>query len=249
MNKNLKILLLSIFAFVLFSAYQQDKTITIYLVGDSTMADKDSTKYPENGWGTPFKWFFSKDIKIENHAKNGKSTKSFLNEGRWNKIKETLKEGDYVFIQFGHNDEIPTKKSATTPKEFEENLTLYISETRALKATPILLTSVSRRSFENDLLIDTHKEYANITREVAKATNTSIIDVTTSSMQLLNQLGPERSKDLFLHLEPLQNPNYPKGVVDNTHFNEFGARRIAELVVNELKKLDIPLKEFIGYKR
>lgn len=248
MSKNLKILLLSIFTFVLFSAYKQDKTITIYLVGDSTMADKDSTKYPETGWGTPFKWFFSKNIEIENHARNGKSTKSFLNEGRWDKIKETLKEGDYVFIQFGHNDEIPTKKSATTPEEFKANLIRYINETRQLKATPILLTSVARRSFENDILIDTHEQYANITKEVAKTTNTSLIDVSQSSMQLLSQLGSERSKDLFLQLAPLQNPNYPKGVIDNTHFNEFGARRIAELIVNELKTLDIPLKDFIGYK-
>src|SRR5690606_13911294 len=121
------------------------KKIKIYLIGDSTIAEKTRNKFPETGWGVPFTWFFNANAKVDNRAKNGRSTQSFLDEGRWAQVLATLKADDYVLIQFGHNDEIPTKKTATTPEKFVENLRKYVQETRNKQALPVLITPVARR--------------------------------------------------------------------------------------------------------
>ena len=148
----------------------------------------------------------------------------------------TLAEGDYVFMQFGHTDEIPTKKTATTPAEFKANLEKYISDTRSRKATPVLLTSVARRKFDsNGNIVDTHKQYADITRATAKEQNVVLLDIDLSSRALLQQMGPLASQYLFNHLKPGEHPNYPEGKIDDTHFSELGARKIAELVYAEMK--------------
>ncbi|XOV92557.1 MAG: rhamnogalacturonan acetylesterase [Bacteroidota bacterium] len=226
-------------------AFPQEKEIVVYLVGDSTCADKSPQAFPEMGWGTPFKTFFNDSVRIENRAVNGRSTKSFINEGRWSKIIGTLKAGDYVFIQFGHNDEVPTKATATKPDEFKNNLRRYVDETRAKNAIPILLTSVTRRSFENGVLKDTHMEYMELTKGIAKEMDVPLIDVNKKSMDLLNEWGEEKSQLLYHHLEPGEHPNYPNGRVDNTHFNELGARKMAQLVLKGIQELDLALKEQI----
>ena len=157
-----------------------------------------------------------------------------------------MAEGDYVFIQFGHNDEVPTKKTATTPEEFKTNLIKYITETSNKKAIPVLLTSVARRKFDAaGILESTHEAYSTITRAVAKETNVLFIDVDKKSQVLLQQMGVESSSYLFNHLKPGEHPNYPDGVEDNTHFKEYGARRIAELVLAEIKTLKPELAERI----
>jgi lysophospholipase L1-like esterase len=218
-------------------------TITIYLVGDSTCADKSPDAFPEMGWGTPFKTFFNENLKIENRAKNGRSTKSFIQEGRWGEILETLKKGDYVFIQFGHNDEVQTKKTATKPNEFQGYLRQYVNETRKKGANPVLLTPVSRRSFENGKLKDTHAQYAQLLRDVAVEMDVPMIDMTEKSMKLLNDWGVANSQLLFHHLKPGEHPNYPNGREDNTHFNELGARKMAQLVLDGIEELNLDILE------
>ena len=219
--------------------HPQEKTI-IYLIGDSTCADKDADAFPEMGWGTPFKTFFDESVLVENRAKNGRSTKSFIEEGRWDDMLNTLKENDYVFIQFGHNDEVPSKVDRyTTPEEFKINLSRFINDTRKKKANPILLTPVSRRSFENGELKDTHQEYAQLTRGVAKELDVPVIDMTQKSMELISEWGVKNSQLLFNHLEPGEHPNYPNGRTDNTHFNELGARKIAQLVLDGIEELKL----------
>lgn len=223
----------------------QDQT-TIYLIGDSTCADKDADAFPEMGWGTPFKTFFNEEITIENRARNGRSTKSFMEEGRWDDVLETLTAGDFVFIQFGHNDEVPSKVGRyTTPAEFQKNLKKYVTDTRAKKASPVLLTPVTRRSFENGKLTDTHQEYAQLVRDVAAEMDVPLIDMTQMSMDLVREWGVERSQLLFHHLEPGEHPNYPHGKEDNTHFNELGARKMAQLVLDGVQELALPLAEKI----
>lgn len=216
------------------------------MVGDSTMSIKSVSKYPEAGWGMPFAYFFDESVVVDNRAQNGKSTKSFINEGRWKSVTDSLKKGDYVFIQFGHNDEVITKKNYTTEDEFKTNLEKYVSETLNKGAFPVLLTPVARRSFdENERVKESHPVYSGIVRRVANAKNVPLVDLDLKSMALMQEMGVENSKLLFNQLLPGQHPNYPNGVNDNTHFNEYGARRIAELVLSELKKLNLELVDRI----
>jgi lysophospholipase L1-like esterase len=219
------------------------RNIKVYLIGDSTMSIKEVRAYPETGWGMPFAYFFDATVSVDNRAKNGRSTKTFLNEGLWQSVAEDLKEGDYVFIQFGHNDEVKEKTDRyTTPEEYKTNLARFVSETRAKKAIPILLTPVIRRKFDTSgHIVETHEIYSNLVRSVAKEQNVPLIDLDKKSQALLQQYGEENSKLLFDWLEPGEHPNYPEGRQDNTHFNEVGARKIAELVLEEMKALHLEL--------
>ncbi|HRX93538.1 MAG TPA: rhamnogalacturonan acetylesterase, partial [Chitinophagaceae bacterium] len=212
-----------------------------------TMSIKETKAYPETGWGMPFAYFWDSSVTIVNLAKNGRSTKTFISEGLWKSIMDDANEGDYVIIQFGHNDESVEKKERyATPDTFKMNLTRFIKETRNKKAIPILFTPVSRRKFDKDgNAVETHKEYSALTREVAKEQNVLFVDLDEKSRALYQQFGEQNSKLLFLQLQPGEHPNYPDGKIDNTHFNELGARLIAQLVLKELKDLNIELKERI----
>ena len=214
------------------------KQITIWLCGDSTMSIKEKKTYPETGWGMPFVYFWDSTVNIENLAKNGRSTSSFRNEGIWKKVLDGAKEGDYVFIQFGHNDEVPTKKTYTTETEFKNNLKQYIAEARSKKAIPVLLTPMARRSFDSTSgkIKGTHDVYAQIIRDLAKEENVVLFDMDRITQQLYQSLGVENSKLLFLHLKLGEHPNYPDGKEDNTHFSELGARLVAQAVLSEIKK-------------
>ena len=245
MNKKYYLALLGVF-FLLAFKLSEDPKITVYLIGDSTLSIKEKKNYPETGWGMPFTQFFDENIKIDNRAMNGRSTRSFIEEKRWQPVVSILKKGDYVFVQFGHNDEVSTKKTYTTPKEFKANLLKYIKETKAKKAIPILLTPVARRKFDIDgKVVDTHQEYAQLVREVASKNKVQLIDLSAKSLELLQSLGVEKSKYLFNHLEAGQNPNYPDGKIDDTHFNELGARLMAQLVLTEIKNLNLTLANYI----
>jgi lysophospholipase L1-like esterase len=213
------------------------KKITIWLCGDSTMSIKEMKAFPETGWGMPFVCFWDSTVTVENMAKNGRSTSSFRNEGLWQKVLDKAGEGDYVFIQFAHNDEVPTKKTYTTETEFKNNLKLYVSEARNKKTIPVLLTPMARRKFdEKGKTEGTHDVYAQIVRDVAKQERVILLDMDKITQQLYQKFGIENSKLLFLQLKPGEHPNYPDGKEDNTHFNELGARLTAQLVLNEIKK-------------
>ena len=224
--------------FLMAFAMPDKKKITVWMCGDSTMSIKEAKAYPETGWGMPFIYFWDSTINIENLAMNGRSTSSFRNEGLWKKVLDNAREGDYVFIQFGHNDEVPTKKTYTTEAEFKNNLKQYVSETRSRKATPILLTPMARRSFDSTSgkIKGTHDVYAQIIRDVAIGENVVLFDMDKKTQALYQQMGVENSKLLFNHLKPGEHPNYPDGKEDNTHFSELGARLVAQLVLKEIKK-------------
>lgn len=212
--------------------------LTIFMAGDSTMADKQVKAYPETGWGTRFRNFFDSTVVIVNKAQNGRSTKTFIAEGLWQSIETQMKKGDYVLIQFGHNDEVPTKASYTPEKDFKANLELFIKQTRSKGGVPVLITPVARRKFDEAAKVtDTHAVYSAIVKQVATEQKTLFIDLNTESRELLEKFGPEKSKWLFNHLAPGENSNYPDGKVDDTHFNELGARKVAEIVLADLRKL------------
>ncbi|XZF16307.1 rhamnogalacturonan acetylesterase [Chitinophagaceae bacterium MMS25-I14] len=224
-----------------------EKKIKVYLIGDSTASVKETKAYPETGWGMPFSYFFDSTVIVDNRAKNGRSTRTFLSEHRWQPVADSLQPGDYVFIQFGHNDESKEKTDRyTTPEEYKANLVKFISETRAHKAWPILLTPVSRRKFDSaGRALETHEIYAPLVHEVAQQQHVPLIDLDEKSKALLQRMGAENSKLLFNQLEPGEHPNYPDGVKDNTHFNELGARKIAEIVLAEIKELHLDLADRI----
>jgi lysophospholipase L1-like esterase len=238
MNKVITVLLVTLLSFV-----APPKKIKIWLVGDSTMSDKKTEAYPETGWGMPFRYFFDSTVVVDNRAQNGRSTKTFLSEGRWQAVMDGLNEGDYVFIQFGHNDEVPTKvNSYVTEDVFKSNLQRFVKDVRSKNGVPVLLTPVARRKFDNAGTVEeTHEKYAAVVRTVAKEEKVLFIDLDEKSKTLLQQFGVENSKLLFNQLQPGEHPNYPEGKEDNTHFNELGARKMAELVLAEIKeqKFDI----------
>src|SRR4051794_10715321 len=210
-----------------------DKKITVFMVGDSTMSNKEKSAYPETGWGMPFSIFFDSTVDVDNVAQNGRSPRSFIEENRWQQVMDNLQEGDYVFIQFGHNDEVKEKVGRyTTPEEFSANLERFVKDTRSKKAIPVLITPVARRKFDSTgKLVNTHEVYAELVKNVAAKQQVPLIDLNEKSMALLQQLGPDDSKFLFDYLTPGEHPNYPSGKQDNTHFNELGARKMAEIVL------------------
>lgn len=225
----------------LFSFTLPPKKLKIWMVGDSTMSIKAPDKFPETGWGVPFAQFFREEVEVVNMAKNGRSTKSCIRSGTWREVYESAQKGDYVLIQFGHNDEKVHKSgTGTTIDEYKANLSMFVTEARAKDATPILLTPIARRAFKEGKLVDTHGAYPAAVKQVADSLNVYLIDLTRQTSDLLTAMGEEKSKDLFLHL-PQGHANYPEGVVDNTHLNEEGAMAVASLVANELKWQNIPL--------
>lgn len=221
------------------------KKIKIFLAGDSTIAIKDTKVYPETGWGMPFVYFWDSTVTVVNRAKNGRSTKTFISEGLWKSVINEAGEGDYVIIQFGHNDAAVTKPERyATPDTFKMNLARFIKETREKNAMPILFTPVSRRKFDKEgRAVETHELYAALVKEVAVQEKADLVDLDELSKTLYQQFGPELSKLLFLQLKPGEHPNYPEGRDDNTHFNELGARLVAQLVLKELVTLKTDLAE------
>lgn len=222
---------------------------TLYLIGDSTMANKsDPDQNPEHGWGQLLPELMTKDIHIENHAVNGRSSRSFILEGRWKTVYDKLKKGDYVIIQFGHNDQkIKQPDKYTNPyTAYRYNLEKYVTETREKGAIPILMSSIVRRNFNEDgVLEDTHGAYPLVVRMVAKDMNVPFIDMQWLTEQLETQYGPEKSKEIHLHIPPDTNPYAPQGKEDDTHLSKMGATIIASLALQEIAKQNIPLKNYV----
>ena len=216
------------------------------MIGDSTMANKSPNRSPETGWGQVFNQFVTDKAIVSNHAVNGRSSRSFLGENRWQPVLDSLKEGDYVFIQFGHNDQKPDSARHTTLGEYKEFLTKYVNETIEKKGKPILFTSVMRRRFdESGKFYDTHEGYPQAVREVAKEQNVPLVDLHKKTEALLIAEGEENSKKLFLILAKGENPNYPDGVEDNTHFSTYGATEVAKLTAKSIKEQLLPLADYL----
>jgi lysophospholipase L1-like esterase len=188
-------------------------------------------------------YFRAEEVRIANRAANGRSTRTFIEEGRWRGITDSLKDGDYVFIQFGHNDESKDKGDRyTPPDDFRHNLERFVAEVRAKRATPVLLTPVMRRRFDKDgKFYDTHGEYPDLTRRVAAEQKVALIDMHRMSEKVLVKYGPDESRKLFLQLKAGENPNYQQGVEDNTHFSPLGADIMAALAVDGFREQKLGL--------
>ena len=264
----MKKILLAVLAWLVFTAAMQQKVTTVFIIGDSTAAEKDLSKgSPERGWGMALQCFFDEAfIRVDNHAVNGRSSKSFLDEGRWQKVLDKIKPGDYVIIQFGHNDEKPNPARHTEPgSTFDANLAKFVTETRQMGGIPVVMNPVVRRNFavkavkndddealrnttfkdgakikEGDMLKDTHGLYAVAPRQVADSLHAYFIDATKITHDLEQGLGVEGSKKLHMWYQPGEHPAVPDGKQDNTHYNIYGAHQVAKLFADALCE-EIPL--------
>lgn len=241
--------ILLIFTIVVSTLLLAQQKPTLFLIGDSTMATKENPdKNPEHGWGQVLPQFLTNGIEIQNHAVNGRSSKSFRTEGRWDQVEKQLKKGDFVIIQFGHNDQkIKDSTKFTNPyTQYRANLERYVNEARAKGATPVLMTSIVRRNFnENGVLIDTHKEYPLVVRMVANDLKVPFVDMQLLTEQMEIAYGPENSKKLHLYYKEGEDPYYPKGKEDDTHLSKLGAETVAKLATKSLKALKIGLEKYI----
>lgn len=265
-------MLMAFVALLLFSAFTADRTITIFMIGDSTMANKPlEGGNQERGWGHVLGGYFSENIRVENHARNGRSSKSFIDEGLWEVVINKVKPGDYVFIQFGHNDEKADEKRHTDPgSTFDANLRRFVKETRAKGGIPVLFNAIVRRNFRNnknavaeddvrkdlskgsasqdgEVLIDTHGKYLESPRNVAKELDVPFVDMNKITHDLVQEMGPETSKKLFMWIPEGVCAACPKGREDNTHLNVYGARTIAGLTVDAIAKEVPTLAPFVRH--
>ena len=243
----LKFLLLECLLLLFGQLTPENKKVKIFLAGDSTMSIKKTAKYPETGWGMPFTYFWDSSVTVINKAQNGRSTRTFREVGIWPSIISELEKGDYIFIQFGHNDASKDRpKEYVAPDQYKINLIQYVADVRAKGGIPILITPPGRRRFDpTGKLRESHELYSPKVLEVAKEQKTLFIDLDKKSMELYRKFGEEKSRLLFLHLKKGEHPNYPNGLEDDTHFNELGARYIAQIVLAELRKMNLDLKSRI----
>ncbi|MBQ3635231.1 MAG: pectin esterase [Bacteroidales bacterium] len=241
---------------------------TIFMIGDSTMANKSlRSGNEERGWGQALPGFLDGEVRVSNHAKNGRSSKSFIDEGLWAEVEKQMQAGDYLIIQFGHNDEKPKEDRHTDPgSTFDANLRMFAKVAKSKGATPIICNSIVRRNFakvedavgqddaagvskatevEGKELIDTHGEYVVAPRNVAEADGVIFIDMNKLTHDLVESMGPEKSKELYLWTEAGKVAAYPDGKKDNTHLNIHGARVIAGIAAKELKEKVPSLSEHI----
>lgn len=225
-----------------------NQTMTVFLAGDSTVTDQPESGYPYCGWGQLLPAQFKHDVAVDNHAQSGRSSRSFINEGRLSAIMERIKPEDFLFIQFGHNDEKPDPERGTDPfTTYKEYLKKYIDAAREAKARPVLVTPVHRRYFADDgTLTDTHGDYIIAVRELAEEEDVPLIDLAERSRLLFEQAGVEGSKEDFMWVLPGEYVNFPSGVEDNTHFQERGASRLAQQVAEAIRELQLqPLQMYL----
>jgi len=221
---------------------------TVFLAGDSTVADQPADIYPFAGWGQALPALLRADAVCENHAFSGRSSRSFVDEGRLARIWERIKPHDYLLVQFGHNDQKRDEARYTEPSTtYKEYLRLYIEGARSRQAYPVLVTSMHRRFFDGEgKVVDTHGDYLDAVRELAAAEGVPLVDLAEMSRALYEELGPEGSKSLFMWGAPGEFMRHPGGIEDNTHLNERGALQLARLVAQGLKELSLqPLRMYL----
>lgn len=243
--KKLIYLLIPLFAL----AFGKREIPTVFLAGDSTMSQKKLTDAPETGWGMVFPSYFDTTaVKFENHAVNGRSTKSFRSLGHWDTMIKRVRPGDYVFLQFGHNDSKvdDTTRYAPAKTDYRDNLVRFIAEIRAKGAQPVLLTPVVRRNFDDQgNFVDKHGDYPGVVREIAAAQKVPLIDLWAKSKALLEKMGSEDTKQMFMHLRGGVFSKFPETKVDNTHFTPYGAAMVSSLVADGVLESDLPIRQLL----
>lgn len=229
---------------------EPDAAPVIYVVGDSTASVYGEDLYPRMGWAQPLQDYFKPACAtVRDEALSGRSSKSFVDEGAWEPIKRALRAGDFVLIQFGHNDEKREDSARYTQPfgSYQQYLSLFIDDALAQDATPILLTSIERNKWSNGKLSDTHGDYPRAVRELAQARDLTLVDMTELTHHYFERIGESASTKLFMNLGPGESPNYPGGNSDNTHLQETGARVVAEIALAELARQRAPIAALLDH--
>jgi lysophospholipase L1-like esterase len=225
------------------------KVVAVHLIGDSTMSLYASDLFPRMGWGQPLGELFGPACAIvKNWAASGRSSKSFFDEGKWTPVRDGLAAGDYVLIQFGHNDEKTDDPLRYTEPQttFKQYLTTYIEEAREKQATPMLLTPIHRNNWTGATIKDTHAGYPAAMRELAAALEVELVDLTALTEDYFERIGQEETTQHFLVLAPGEFPNYPEGNTDNTHLQEYGARKIGQLAMANAYTQGLTLASYLA---
>jgi lysophospholipase L1-like esterase len=244
MKQSLAILLLSV---ALVGATRQPAQTAVYMIGDSTMSER-TPEEAERGWGQALGQFFDAGVVVRNFASSGRSTKSFIDEGKWAAVAAQLARGDILIVQFGHNDQKnEDPKRYTNPATgYRRNLERFVTEARARGATPILASSIVRRKFNaHGVLEDTHGVYPLVVRSVAKDLGVPFVDLQLLTEDLVARAGPDSSKALYVWLAPGQSPKYPEGRQDDTHLSPAGAREVARLAAQALAEASPELRKHL----
>ena len=208
----------------------------IYICGDSTAATYTPAEAPITGWGQMLREFVG-DIQVENRAMGGRSTKSFLAEGRLQKIETEIQPGDLLLIQFTHNDTSDLVWRHTDQwTSFYHNLEIYVDTAILHQARPVLLTPICRRYWRNGTLLESHDDYPDVIRVLAAQRNIPLIDLYEKSTALVRSLGDEESRKLYMYVEKSVYPAYPEGSADDTHTQRAGAQTYARMVAEDLKR-------------
>ncbi|MCM2414851.1 rhamnogalacturonan acetylesterase [Streptomyces sp. RKAG290] len=211
---------------------------TVHIAGDSTAAQKYADAAPETGWGMALPFYLGRPLAVANHAMNGRSSKSFIDEGLLTALLEEVRAGDLLLIQFGHNDEKTEDPARGTDPwtTYQEHLRSYVRGARDRRAQPVLLTPVERRRFAADgTATPSHGEYPAAMRALAAEERVPLLDLQALTLARWQELGPDGTREYFNWLEPGESPNYPDGQQDNTHFQPRGAIEAARLVAGALR--------------
>ncbi|MGD0903931.1 MAG: rhamnogalacturonan acetylesterase [Terracidiphilus sp.] len=215
---------------------------TIYLAGDSTVVDQDVE--PWAAWGQMLPRFFRPGVVVANHAESGETIRSFEGERRLAKVMSLIQPGDYLFMQFGHNDQKPY---AVSIDDYKKLLAEYVAQTRAKGATPVLVTSMNRRTFDADgKITNSLAGYPDAVREVAAAQHVALIDLNAMSKTLFEAMGPEGSMKAFMHYPANAFPNQAQAISDDTHFNTYGAYELARCIVHGIRQAKLPLRKLLA---
>lgn len=221
-----------------------DDAITVYIAGDSTVTDQG--REPWAAWGQMLPRFFKQEVAIANHAESGEAMKSFIGERRLEKILDTIKAGDYLFIQFAHNDQKQGSAYLEPFTSYKEYLKLYINEARKKGAIPVLVTSMHRRTFDEEgRITNSLGDYPEAVRQTAREEKVAMIDLNAMSKAFYEALGPERSKKAFVQYPAGTFPGQDKELKDNTHFNAYGAYELARCIVEGIKSNKLGIAKFL----
>ncbi len=217
---------------------------TIFLCGNSTVVDNDNE--PWASWGQMVTRFFTDDVCFANYAESGESANTFIGANRLKKILTQIKKGDYLFVEFGHNDQKQKGPGKGAFYSYMYNLKIYIDEARLKGAIPVLVTPTQRRRFnKEDKIQDSHLDYPDAMRWLAEKENIALIDLHQMTRVLYESMGVENSKNAFVHYPAGTYPGQDKELKDNSHFNTFGAYQVAKCVVKGIKDLNLPIAQFI----
>lgn len=218
---------------------------TLWITGDSTVQTYNASFAPQAGWGQMFDRYLTDDVAVTNRSIGGRSTKNFISQGRLDSVLLDIRPGDYLFSQFGHNDNsYGVGDRYAAPADYKEYLRTFVDGARQRGATPVIVTPVSRRDYNADGTAKvSFPAYVDAARELAAETDALLVDLSASSRAYLTEIGAEEAKKVFLWVEPGVYPNRPNGTQDNTHFQEYGAVQMARLVATDVASFDDPLAD------